>query len=248
MKTKRPIIGIPACVKMIGDHPFHVVGAKYVSAVVEAANGIPFLLPALGENQDIATILSIVDGILLTGSASNVAPERYGKTRNFPEEYLDKARDASTFPLISATIDANKPLLAICRGFQELNVAYGGTLHQAVHAEEDLMDHREQSGPLDVQYGPSHQVQLSPTGYLHQLFNGENNIIVNSIHGQGIDQLGKHLFIEATAPDGLIEAIRVENAKNFALAVQWHPEWKVLQNPHSAAIFKAFGDACRAST
>jgi putative glutamine amidotransferase len=189
----------------------------------------------------------MVDGILLTGSVSNVDPARYGKPLNNSDMYMDKARDATTFPLIEAAIKAGKPLLGICRGFQELNVAFGGTLHQEVHAQSDLMDHREKPGPLEVQYGPSHIVKIVKNGQLSQILNGAEEITVNSIHGQGIDKLGDNLKAEATAPDGLIEAIRVENAKNFAFAVQWHPEWKVLENDQSQAIFKAFGDACRAS-
>lgn len=244
---KRPIVGIPACIKMLGEHPFHAAGAKYIDAVVNAAECIPLILPAIGNQQDIATILSLVDGILLTGSISNVNPARYGKPLSRPDMYLDETRDATTFPLISAAIAAGKPLLGICRGFQELNVAFGGTLHQEVHAQNHLMDHREKAGPLEVQYGPAHAVKLVQQGYLRKLLGGAEEITVNSIHGQGIDQLGQHLTAEAIAPDGLIEAIRVTNARNFALAIQWHPEWKVLENAQSMAIFKAFGDACRAS-
>jgi putative glutamine amidotransferase len=249
MKHKRPIIGIPACIKMLGEHPFHAVGAKYVDAIVNAADCIPLLLPAIGDKQDIATILELVDGVLLTGSVSNVAPERYGKTLSSAEmaEKLDTARDATTFPLIEATIAADKPILGICRGFQEMNVAFGGTLHQEVHTQTHLMDHREKAGSLDVQYGPAHVVKLIENGVLRSLI-GKNEIVVNSIHGQGIAHLGDGLSIEAMATDGLVEAIRVTGTKNFALAVQWHPEWKVTENPQYMAIFKAFGDACRAKT
>lgn len=243
----RPIVGIPACIKMLDEHPFHAVGAKYIEAVLNAAECTPIILPAIGNQQEIETLLNLVDGVLLTGSASNVHPARYGKPLSTPDMYLDEARDASTFPLIRAAIDAGKPLLGICRGFQELNVAYGGTLHQAVHAQENLMDHREKTGSLEVQYGPAHLVNLTQQGFLQTLLSGANEITVNSLHGQGIDQLGQDLIAEATAPDGLIEAIRVTNARNFALAIQWHPEWKVLENAQSLAIFKAFGDACRAS-
>ena len=245
-KHKRPIIGIPACIKVIGEHPFHAVGAKYIAAIVNAADCIPVLLPAIGAKQDIAAILELIDGVLLTGSPSNVEPKRYGKalTRAEMAEFLDTARDATTLPLIEATIRAGKPILGICRGFQEMNVAFGGTLHQEVHAQKHLMNHRAKEGDLDVQYGPSHPVTLTAGGYLQNLL-GKNSISVNSIHGQGIDQLGKDLFAEAIAPDGLVEAIRVTSAKNFALAVQWHPEWKVLNNPQYMAIFKAFGDAAR---
>jgi len=245
---KRPIIGIPACVKMFGEHPFHAVGGKYIDAIVNAADCVPVLLPALGDKQDIAAILELIDGVLLTGSPSNVAPERYGKKLSKPEmaEYLDVARDATNLPLINAVVKANKPILGICRGFQEMNVAFGGTLHQEVHEQSHLTDHRAKEGDLDMQYGPAHMVKLAPDGYLHDLL-GKNVITVNSIHGQGVDKLGEGLFAEATAPDGLVEAIRVVDAKTFALAVQWHPEWKVLNNPQYKAIFEAFGDAARTS-
>ena len=244
-KHKRPIVGIPACIKMLGEHPFHAVGAKYVNAILNVADCIPLILPAVGEKQDIAAILDLVDGVLLTGSVSNVAPERYGKTLSHPDLPLDLARDETTLPLIEATIGANKPLLGICRGFQELNVAFGGTLHQEVHAQSHLMNHHAKTDNLEVQYGPAHPVKLTAGGFLQSLLSGAGEITVNSIHGQGIDELGNGLSIEATAPDGLVEAIRVVNAKNFALAVQWHPEWKVTENPQYMAIFNAFGNACR---
>ena len=245
MNQKRPVIGIPACIKMLGEHPFHAVGAKYVDAIVNAADCVPLVLPAIGDKQDIAAILELIDGVLLTGSPSNVEPKRYGKSLIRADMHLDTARDATTFPLIEATINAGKPILGICRGFQEMNVAFGGTLHQEVHAQSHLMDHREKEGDLDIQYGPSHPVKLTTGGMLQLLFDGADEITVNSIHSQGIDQLGRDLFVEATAPDGLIEGIRVASAKNFALAVQWHPEWKVTKNAQSMALFKAFGKACR---
>ncbi len=242
---RRPIVGIPACIKMLGDHPFHTVGQKYVDAVVHGALATPLLLPAIGEVQDIDQILDLVDGILLTGSVSNVAPERYGRTLARPDLPTDLQRDATTLPLIEAALKRGIPLLGICRGFQELNVALGGTLHQEVHEQPDLHDHRapEDQG-VDVQYGPAHPVTLTPGGVLQGLLGGAQQITVNSIHGQGIDQLGKGLAVEATAPDGLVEAIRVTDAPAFALAVQWHPEWKLQHNPDSQRIFGAFGRAC----
>jgi putative glutamine amidotransferase len=246
MKQRAPIVGIPACIKMLGNHAFHAAGAKYVDAVANAAGCTPLLLPALGERLDIGRILDMVDGILLTGSVSNVAPERYGQTLARPDLMLDAARDATTFPLIAAALAAGLPLFGICRGFQELNVAMGGTLHQEMHAQPGLRDHREdKTADVDVQYGPAHTVRLAADGMLHGLL-GIDEITVNSIHGQGIDCLGSGLLVEAVAPDGLIEAVRVEGAKSFALAVQWHPEWKVENNPQSQAIFRAFGRACTA--
>jgi putative glutamine amidotransferase len=244
MTQRAPIVGIPACIKMLGNHAFHAAGAKYVHAVAAAAGCTPILLPALGDRLDIDHVLDLVDGILLTGSVSNVAPERYGKPLARPDLLLDRERDATTFPLIDAALAAGLPLFGICRGFQELNVALGGTLHQEVHAQPGLLDHREnQSADVNVQYGPAHTVRLTQGGFLQRLI-GLGEITVNSIHGQGIDRLAGGLLVEAAAPDGLVEAVRVEAANSFALAVQWHPEWKVEENPQSMAIFRAFGCAC----
>lgn len=246
MAKRRPVVGIPACIKPIGPHDFHVIGRKYVDAVL-AAGCTPVLLPALGERQDVEQLIEMLDGIMLTGSPSMVEPARYGQLPAYPDMHLDKERDATTFPLIAAALDAGLPLMAICRGFQEFNVALGGTLFQAVQDVPGRMDHREpKDKPLDVQYGPAHPVHLTSGGKLQAILGGVDQIQVNSIHSQGIDQLAPALTAEAVAPDGQIEAVWVTAAKSFALAVQWHPEWKVMENPDSVKIFTAFGDACRA--
>lgn len=246
MAKRRPVVGIPACIKPIGVHDFHVIGRKYVDAVLIAAGCTPVLLPALGERQDVEQLLDMLDGIMLTGSPSMVEPARYGQIPRYPDMHLDKERDATTFPLIAAALEAGLPLMGICRGFQELNVALGGTLHQEVHAVPGRMDHREpKDQPLEVQYGPAHPVILTAGGHLQGILGGVQQIQVNSIHNQGIDDLAPALSAEAVAPDGQIEAVWVREARNFALAVQWHPEWKVMDNPDSVKIFTAFGDACR---
>jgi len=245
--ASRPIVGIPACVKPIGNHDFHVVGRKYVDALVTAAGCTPLLLPALGDRQDVAKLLSMLDGLLLTGSASNVEPARYGQHPHSPQMLMDTERDATNFPLITAALEAGLPLFGICRGLQELNVALGGTLHQQVQSVAGRFDHRAaEEQPLDLQYGVAHAVVLTVGGQLQALFGGADEIHVNSIHGQGIAKLAHGLAVEATAPDGQIEAIRVENARHFALAVQWHPEWRVMDNPDSRRLFAAFGEACGA--
>ncbi len=246
MSKRRPVVGIPACIKPIGAHDFHVIGRKYVDAVALAAQCTPVLLPALGDRQDIEQLLGMLDGILLTGSPSMVEPARYGQAPAYADMYLDKERDATTFPLIAAALAAGLPLMGICRGFQELNVALGGTLLQVVQDVPGRMDHREpKDQPLDIQYGPAHPVTLATGGELQRILGGVSQIQVNSIHSQGIDQIAPGLFCEATAPDGQIEAVRVREAKSFAMAVQWHPEWKVLDYPDSVKIFTAFGNACR---
>lgn len=230
---------------MAGLHPSHAVGEKYIAAVVEGSHTLAVLLPALGERQSIDEILALVDGLLFTGSYSNVEPHLYGGHPSTAGTLHDAARDASTLPLMRAAIERGVPVLAICRGFQEMNVVFGGTLHQSVHAVVGLADHREDKAhALDRQYGPSHTVSIARGGLLERL-SGVTEAHVNSLHGQGIERLGAGLSVEAVAPDGLIEAISVNDAAAFALGVQWHPEWKHAQDAVSTAIFSAFGAACR---
>jgi putative glutamine amidotransferase len=243
MAAVRPLIGIPADRRMLGLHPFHVVGEKYARAVLDGAGGLPLLIPALAEELGMDELLGRLDGVMFTGSASNVEPHHYSGPASDPGTLHDPARDATTLPLIRKAVASGIPVLGICRGFQEMNVAFGGTLHQKVHEVEGRLDHREDVKlELDVQYGPAHEVILEPQGLLHGLA-GHERITVNSLHSQGIDRLGESLSVEAHAPDGLVEAFRVRNAKRFAVAVQWHPEWKVMSNPFSRALFGAFGAA-----
>lgn len=231
---------------MIGAHPSHVVGEKYIAAIVDGSQALAMLLPALGERQSFEDVLATVDGLLLTGSYSNVEPHRYGGKPSAPGTLHDAARDATTLPLLRAAIAAGVPVLAVCRGLQEMNVIFGGTLHQSVHTVAGLHDHREnRQDDLDAQYAPSHSITLTQGGLLQRLAGGMNEVRVNSLHGQGIDRLGVGLAAEAIAPDGLIEAISVKDARAFALGVQWHPEWKHGGDALSTAIFRAFGDACR---
>ncbi|WP_029010776.1 gamma-glutamyl-gamma-aminobutyrate hydrolase family protein [Azospirillum halopraeferens] len=242
----KPLIGIPACARMMGAHPFHVTGDKYVRAVSDGAGALPLLIPALGDGIDTADLVARLDGVLVTGSKSNVEPHHYGGRPAAGPTLHDPARDATTLPLIRAAVAAGVPLLGICRGLQEMNVAFGGTLHQRVHDVPGLDDHREnEDDPVEVQYGPSHPVRLAPGGVLAALAGSPDGgeVRVNSLHGQGIERLGDGLAVEATAPDGLVEAIRVGSATAFALAVQWHPEWRFHEDPLSRALFAAFGAA-----
>jgi putative glutamine amidotransferase len=229
----------------LGHHYFHCVGEKYIAAIADGAGATPVLLPALGEALDLRELLADFDGILLTGSPSNVEPHHYGGPASDPGTLHDPHRDATTLPLIPHIVQAGLPLLAICRGFQEMNVAFGGALWQKLHEAPGHLLHKENvEAPLDEQYGPAHAVSLTPGGQLHQLA-GVERLEVNSLHAQGVRTLGGDLEVEARAPDGVIEAFRVRNAPSFALAVQWHPEWKFQGNAFSRALFKAFGDAAR---
>jgi putative glutamine amidotransferase len=246
MAAARPLIGIPADRRLVGLHPFHMVGEKYARAVLEAAEAAPVLIPALAEELGFEELLERLDGLLFTGSPSNVEPQRYAGPPSAPGTLHDPARDATTLPLIRTAVEAGVPVLGICRGFQEMNVAFGGTLHQRLHELPGNLDHRDdESQPLEVQYGPAHEVTLEPGGVLRSLAGGRERIEVNSLHSQGIDRLGTDLAVEARAPDGVIEAFRVPAAPGFALAVQWHPEWQVMSNPFSRALFAAFGRASR---
>jgi putative glutamine amidotransferase len=244
MSQRRPVVGIPACRKYIAPHPFHAVGEKYVTAVNAAAGALPLLIPPLGGGLDFDAALRSVDGLLLTGSPSNVEPIRYGG-QHLPDILHDPHRDATTLPLIVRAVERGIPVLAICRGFQEMNVAFGGTLHQKVQEVPGFNDHREDDSlPLEKRYEAVHRVTLTRGGMLEKIC-AQSELQVNSLHSQGIDGLGKGLVVEAVADDGLVEAYRVEEARAFALAVQWHPEWRVMENPISKRLFEAFGDACR---
>ncbi len=244
--SKRPLIGVTACRQIIEPHYFHVVGEKYIDAIVDGAEGVPLQLPALAERTAVAELLGGLDGLLVTGSPSNIEPGHYGGEPSKPGTSHDPARDRTTLKLIPAAVAAGLPVFAICRGFQEMNVAYGGSLHQELRDHPDRDDHHaDERLPIEEQYGPLHSVRFAAGGLLEEL-TGRSEATVNSVHYQGIDRLGEGLGIEAVAGDGLVEAFRVEDAPAFALAVQWHPEWRVLENPVSLAIFRAFGAACRA--
>ena len=241
----KPIVLIPADVRNLGGHDFHAVGHKYIMAVILAAGAMPLVVPSIESHLDIDFLLNIADGILLTGSQSNVHPSHYSQNVHNTALPLDTARDALTLKLIHAAIQKQVPLLAICRGFQELNVAFGGSLHQAVQEIVGFADHREDKFQTqDLQYAPSHKISLVANGLLAQLLKTDE-IMVNSLHGQGLDRLGNGLVAEAHAGDGLIEAVRVESTPVFALGVQWHPEWQVMQNAHYLTIFNSFGEACK---
>jgi putative glutamine amidotransferase len=242
----QPIIGIPADRRIVEPHPFHMVGEKYITAIRDGAGAIPFLIPALGDSLDLDEVLKRVDGILLTGSPSNVEPRHYKGEPSLPGTLHDPQRDATSLPLIEKALAYGVPLFAVCRGFQELNVVLGGTLHQHVEEQAGFHDHRENKvDPLDAQYGPAHEVHLVAGGLLRELA-GQDTVMVNSLHSQGIARLGDGITVDAVADDGLVEGFRVDDSPGFTLAVQWHPEWRVTENKFSMAIFRAFGDACRA--
>ncbi|MCB6184920.1 gamma-glutamyl-gamma-aminobutyrate hydrolase family protein [Leeia sp. TBRC 13508] len=242
---KKPLVGIFCDRKFIGEHAFHVVGEKYISAVVGGGDVYAVLVPVLEPQQSLAQTLEQFDGIVFTGSRSNLEPRHYGGPASEPGTLHDPHRDANNMSVMKAAVAAGIPVLGICRGFQEMNVVFGGTLHQKVHEVPGNMDHREKGEGAEAHYAPSHEIDILPDSHLRQWY-GNTKAMVNSVHSQGINQLGDGVTAEAVAPDGLVEAIHVKDAKTFAFAIQWHPEWQYQDNPLSLSIFNAFGKACHA--
>ena len=240
----KPLVGVISDIRRFDAHEYHVAGDKYLLALTRAADVVPVLIPALASEFGIAQWLERVDGIFLTGAYSMADPALYGEERiDRPYEY-DARRDAQSAALIHAVRARNKPLFGICRGMQDMNVALGGSLYQAVHDEQDKADHREaREADLAVQYGPAHTVAIEPQGLLGRILQCDT-LTVNSLHSQGIRRLAGDLQVEAIAEDGLIEAVSIRGM-DFGLGVQWHPEWQVMENLQQKHIFEAFGRACR---
>jgi putative glutamine amidotransferase len=237
-----PIVGIPACARLVVHEQLrHDAPARYAAAVLTGAGAVPIMIPPMGEAS--LAVLDRLDGLLLSGSPSNVHPSHYDGGDSLTPEMHDLERDATTLRLIPEALARGIPLLAICRGIQELNVALGGTLHQKLHEVPGRMDHRGGRGTLEERYGPRHLVFLS--GQLARIV-GSTKILVNSLHGQAIDVPAPGLVVEAEAADGTIEAVRVERAPGWAFGVQWHPEWRCADDSASLALFRAFGAACAA--
>ena len=242
-RASQPVVLIPACSQNVGLHPYYIAGKKYIEAV-RLAGCLPLVVPFLLEHE-FDDCLAIAHGVLLTGSASNIHPSHFDEAVLDPDLPLDVERDNWTLPLVRQVLALGMPLFSICRGFQETNVALGGSLHQAVQDQTGFLDHRApKDKSAQEQYAPVHPVQVLEGGVLQGIV-GSGDIQVNSVHGQGIKRLAQGLRVEALAPDGLVEAFSVDNASGFNLCVQWHPEWQANDNPASMAMLNAFGQACR---
>ena len=244
MSTRaKPVVLVPACNRVLGHHPFHIAGKKYIDAV-RLAGCQPLVVPSAALDE-FEALLDLADGVLLTGSPSNVHPRHFDEGVHDPLLPLDVQRDAWTLPLVPLALSRGVPLLAICRGTQETNVALGGSLHQAVQDVPGLRDHRsDDTATVEVQYGAAHAVTVEPGGVLARVLDREH-FEVNSLHGQAVNRLADGLRVEARAPDGVIEAFSQSDAPAFNLCVQWHPEWLAADNPVSTQILRAFGAACR---
>ncbi|MGI4793930.1 MAG: gamma-glutamyl-gamma-aminobutyrate hydrolase family protein [Janthinobacterium lividum] len=234
------IVGVPACSKIVNGEPQHSTPTRYGNALIGAAGAIPILLPPVGELM--LDVLDRIDGLLLSGSPSNVDPSRYGTDPSLTPTMHDPDRDGTTLPLALEALRRGMPLLAICRGIQELNVALGGSLHQQVHLLDGRADHRAGDGELDHLFRLKHTVRVS--GQL-ALVLGTDQVLVNSLHEQALDRIADRLEVEAVAEDGTVEAVHVRDATAFAFGVQFHPEWHWATDEASRTIFRSFGEACR---
>jgi putative glutamine amidotransferase len=240
----KPLVGVVSDVRQIEPHSYHMAGDKYLRALAQAADVIPVIIPSLLSDQAIEQWLTRMDGVFLTGAYSMADPDLYGEPRiDKPYDY-DEQRDELSIQIVKTAIQRDIPIFAVCRGLQDINVALEGSLYQAVQEVPGMMDHREdKSAELSVQYGAAHSVSVTPGGLMHSILQ-ETEFEVNSLHSQGINRLGSGLKIEATAPDGLVEAVSI-TSMHFGLAVQWHPEWEVMNHPNKKRLFQAFGQACR---
>ncbi|THF59045.1 gamma-glutamyl-gamma-aminobutyrate hydrolase family protein [Ollibium composti] len=242
----QPLVAVSTDVKQFENYTWHAAPQQYVEAALSGAGVLPLLVPSFGERLDLDELLSAVDGVMLTGSKSNVHPSLYGKESTERDGPYDEARDATTLPLIRKAVERGVPLLAICRGIQEMNVALGGSLASEIQERPGSLDHRAPvSDNQDERFAIHQTVSIKPGSCLAGVF-GAGDIKVNSVHRQAVDRLGPKLQVEAVAEDGTVEAVSVRDARAFAVGVQWHPEYWVKSDSISQRIFKAFGDAVRA--
>ena len=244
---RKPVVGIIANVHFINDeYETQAAGRMNIEAIAAVTGAQPIIIPCVPSATDVPGLMDICDGFLFTGGRPNVHPEEYGHEATEAHGAFDRDRDRLALPLISACIDKGLPILGVCRGFQEFNVALGGTLHPEIRDLPGRMNHRmPPDGTIEEKFALRHEVKLTSGGKFAHIF-GSDTVMVNSLHGQGIDQPGKRVVIEGYAEDGTPEAIHVSNAPGFALAVQWHPEYQADKDPVSRPLFSAFGEAVRA--
>jgi len=245
--SRRPTVGIIGNSYLMNDrYAVHAAGHINSSAVAEVAGCVPLIVPTDPRFVSVADLLSICDGFLLTGGRPNVHPAEYGEPETPAHGEFDRNRDAITLPLIRACVESGQPFLGICRGFQEVNVAMGGSLHPEIRDLPGRMNHRmPPDAVIEDQFAPRHAVRFTEGGVFHRLL-GAPEVMTNTLHGQGIARPGSRIVIDGQAPDGTPEAIYVADAPGFTLSVQWHPEWNATNDPVSRPLFTAFGDAVRA--
>ncbi|MCY1410368.1 Gamma-glutamyl-gamma-aminobutyrate hydrolase PuuD [compost metagenome] len=243
--SRKPVVLMTMGSQERKGHDYQVMTHKYIVPLVEHAGCVPVLVPTCCGTDDLEAYLDMADGVYLTGAGSNIDPALYGQENETPGKAQDRDRDLFDLPLVQLAIARGLPIFGICRGMQEINVALGGDIYQKVYAEAGFNDHRENpEDPVDVQYSAVHSVRLAQGSWLQKLLQSDE-IRVNSLHGQGLKNLGKGIEPLAHAEDGLVEAIHAPSLSPFLFAVQWHPEWQAAKNPDSVKMFQAFGDACR---
>jgi putative glutamine amidotransferase len=241
----QPLVAVSTDVRRFEGYTWHAAPRQYLEAALSVAGLFPVLVPSFGSRLDLDGLLDTVHGVMITGSKSNVHPSRYGAEATEANGPYDPDRDATTLPLIRKAIEKGVPLLAICRGIQELNVALGGTLATEIQERPGSLDHRAPaSDEQDERFAIRQRVSIRPGTCLAGVF-GAGDIMLNSVHRQAVDVLGPGLQVEAAADDGTVEAVSVRGAKAFAVGVQWHPEYWAASDSNSARIFAAFGDAVR---
>ncbi len=243
----RPVVGIIGNMNLINDeYPVHAGGVTNSSAIALVSGCMPLLIPADPRFVSVEELMAACDGFLLTGGRPNVHPEEYGEQPTEAHGAFDRCRDAITLPLVRACVERGQPFLGICRGFQEVNVAMGGTLYPEIRDLPGRMNHRmPPDGTLEEKFALRHAVRFTEGGVFHRLF-GAAEVMTNTLHGQGIKVAGRRIVIEGRAPDGTPEALYVDGAPGFTLSVQWHPEWNATNDPVSRPLFEAFGAAVRA--
>lgn len=242
---KKPLIGLSLCRWLLKDRDegwFHLVGEKYIKFIT-GYGAFPLMVPAIADELDMDFVLDNVSGLIFSGSVSNIHPSNYG-AESEDSDFNDRDRDATVFKLMPAAIERGIPIFGVCRGIQEMNVLYGGTLHRNVHEIPGMIDHRELPEEDEICYAPRHKVSFPEGGILHRA-TGLREMLVNSLHGQGVNKVGDGLNVEAIAEDGLVEALSVKDAKGFTLAVQFHPEYHWWQFPLFDAVNGSFHDAVR---
>lgn len=249
MSSRRPIIGIACNRRTIDGITLYATSQYYVTSILAPTNCVPVLIPCTEDISAVDDLIGALDGVCLTGGATNMQPHLYGSEAEPESGERDPHRDAKAIALTHACLEHGVPLLGVCRGIQEMNVALGGSLWQHLKDAPGKFDHRRwrwRDQPMEVQLEPRHGIAIRPGGLLMDVLDGAREVKVNSLHGQGIRRVAENLQVEATAADGTIEAVSVRNAKAFALGVQWHVEFAPADFPVHDAIFRAFGDACRA--
>ena len=245
----KPVVAITSDYKEVAPYMWHAAPSPYIDAAAQVSETIPLIIPSLGADLDIDGMLDRVDGLLVTGSRSNVHPRNYNQQPTEDHAPFDETRDATTLPLIRRAVERGVPVLAICRGIQELNVAFGGSITANFQKNRQIDGHSYPwEGTMDERFALAHGLKIKPDSCIAEILKAdivEDSVPVNSLHTQALDDLGQRVVVEATSEDGTVEAVTIADAPGFVVGVQWHPEYWAATDSPSNAILRAFGDAAR---